>query len=117
LPSLVTPSCPCSLPPCCADYRRPPAFPTRRSSDLVVGERRTAAQGAVERGDLLAQAHEVVVERGGDAGAEGLHRGVVGLARLSLDRKSTRLNSSHVKISYAVFCLKKKSSTAPTSAT
>src|SRR5690606_41489398 len=28
--------------------------------------------------------------------------------RLSSDRKSTRLNSSHVKISYAVFCLKKK---------
>src|SRR5690606_42100043 len=27
------------------------------------------------------------------------------------DRKSTRLNSSHVKISYAVFCLKKKKST------
>src|SRR5690606_40512185 len=27
------------------------------------------------------------------------------------DRKSTRLNSSHVKISYAVFCLKKKIST------
>src|SRR5690606_42143684 len=27
---------------------------------------------------------------------------------LSIDRKSTRLNSSHVKISYAVFCLKKK---------
>src|SRR5690606_41436380 len=28
--------------------------------------------------------------------------------KLSLDRKSTRLNSSHVKNSYAVFCLKKK---------
>src|SRR5690606_41466786 len=28
------------------------------------------------------------------------------------DRKSTRLNSSHVKISYAVFCSKKKTSTA-----
>src|SRR5690625_5470051 len=28
--------------------------------------------------------------------------------RLSKDRKSTRLNSSHVAISYAVFCLKKK---------
>src|SRR5690349_22432598 len=28
--------------------------------------------------------------------------------RLNLDRKSTRLNSSHVEISYAVFCLKKK---------
>src|SRR5690606_39707851 len=27
---------------------------------------------------------------------------------MRLDRKSTRLNSSHVKISYAVFCLKKK---------
>src|SRR5690554_7061476 len=28
--------------------------------------------------------------------------------RIILDRKSTRLNSSHVRISYAVFCLKKK---------
>src|SRR5690606_40289198 len=33
--------------------------------------------------------------------------GTLGLLR-DLDRKSTRLNSSHVKISYAVFCLKKK---------
>src|SRR5690606_39598379 len=32
-------------------------------------------------------------------------------AFLLVDRKSTRLNSSHVKISYAVFCLKKKRST------
>src|SRR5690625_6992905 len=31
--------------------------------------------------------------------------------RLKEDRKSTRLNSSHVAISYAVFCLKKKSNT------
>src|SRR5690349_22189983 len=30
-------------------------------------------------------------------------------SRLISDRKSTRLNSSHVEISYAVFCLKKKS--------
>src|SRR3712207_7842336 len=30
-----------------------------------------------------------------------------------LDRKSTRLNSSHANISYAVFCLKKKNSTLP----
>src|SRR3989442_9294020 len=29
-------------------------------------------------------------------------------ARRAADRKSTRLNSSHVRISYAVFCLKKK---------
>src|SRR5690606_39448551 len=33
---------------------------------------------------------------------------IAGAITLSLDRKSTRLNSSHVKISYAVFCLKKK---------
>src|SRR5690606_40060564 len=33
----------------------------------------------------------------------------VGLLKAEMeDRKSTRLNSSHVKISYAVFCLKKK---------
>src|SRR3712207_7929174 len=31
------------------------------------------------------------------------------LAGVLLDRKSTRLNSSHANISYAVFCLKKKS--------
>src|SRR5256885_11503702 len=31
-----------------------------------------------------------------------------------LDRKSTRLNSSHLVISYAVFCLKKKKDTVPT---
>src|SRR5690606_13169596 len=36
---------------------------------------------------------------------DGVRRGLIG------DRKSTRLNSSHVKISYAVFCLKKKNST------
>src|SRR2546426_7897239 len=29
-------------------------------------------------------------------------------ARITIDRKSTRLNSSHLVISYAVFCLKKK---------
>src|SRR5256885_2741544 len=32
--------------------------------------------------------------------------------RASRDRKSTRLNSSHLVISYAVFCLKKKKTTA-----
>src|SRR5690349_24081082 len=35
-------------------------------------------------------------------------RGAQRLAELRLDRKSTRLNSSHVETSYAVFCLKKK---------
>src|SRR5690606_41355749 len=34
-------------------------------------------------------------------------RGALREAKIFPDRKSTRLNSSHVKISYAVFCLKK----------
>src|SRR5690349_22609209 len=38
---------------------------------------------------------------------EGEHNMDLG-SRVALDRKSTRLNSSHVEISYAVFCLKKK---------
>src|SRR3712207_3918407 len=37
--------------------------------------------------------------------------GVVGAVTTFLDRKSTRLNSSHANISYAVFCLKKKNPT------
>src|SRR5688500_19295033 len=44
--------------------------------------------------------HRVVAEEFGQAGA---------LQGEALDRKSTRLNSSHLVISYAVFCLKKKS--------
>src|SRR5256885_6452920 len=35
--------------------------------------------------------------------------------RVALDRKSTRLNSSHLVISYAVFCLKKKTKRHPVS--
>src|SRR3712207_7804229 len=37
-----------------------------------------------------------------------LGKGLWGQAYILLDRKSTRLNSSHANISYAVFCLKKK---------
>src|SRR5437660_4608918 len=68
--------------------RRPPRstlFPTRRSSDLS-----TDGAGHLPRGD------------------EGADRPPV----LPRDRKSTRLNSSHVAISYAVFCLKKKKQNA-----
>src|SRR5688572_31676247 len=43
---------------------------------------------------------------GGIAGVEPV--GVPALVDLLADRKSTRLNSSHSQISYAVFCLKKK---------
>src|SRR3712207_7738061 len=38
----------------------------------------------------------------------GLEGAIVGKALYAGDRKSTRLNSSHANISYAVFCLKKK---------
>src|SRR3989442_2221710 len=47
-------------------------------------------------------------DRQGGARVRGVPaRGALGLPGLG-DRKSTRLNSSHVRISYAVFCLKKK---------
>src|SRR3712207_8902940 len=64
-------------------------------------------------------AGEVGSVRGNDAGRDGAHRG--GELRDAVqpeeageqheDRKSTRLNSSHANISYAVFCLKKKRET------
>src|SRR5690349_24214684 len=47
---------------------------------------------------------------------EHMRRGVAAGYVASLDRKSTRLNSSHVEISYAVFCLKKKTTNSPASA-
>src|SRR2546427_8346858 len=48
----------------------------------------------------------------------GVHDGRFGFwepERKEPDRKSTRLNSSHSQISYAVFCLKKKKKNEPTS--
>src|SRR2546430_5511966 len=44
----------------------------------------------------------------GSKGTAHLHAGII------KDRKSTRLNSSHSQISYAVFCLKKKNNMIPT---
>src|SRR5439155_27023536 len=67
---------------------------------------------------LMADAVAGLREDGAVLARRGLHVAVVvGVARVDLedlvidigeDRKSTRLNSSHVAISYAVFCLKKK---------
>src|SRR5437879_9892497 len=48
-----------------------------------------------------------------DRGEGGLHNQSLG-SRCKRDRKSTRLNSSHRCISYAVFCLKKKINTKRT---
>src|SRR5690606_41423501 len=104
---------------CCLSSSRPPrpvpSFPTRRSSDLV-GPNCRAGRDAV----LL------LLQRRADGRLSGVRGGVLRPANDHMlhnqgklqpshdpdaggpDRKSTRLNSSHVKISYAVFCLKKK---------
>src|SRR5690606_41981894 len=80
------------------------SFPTRRSSDLW-GWRVPFVVGGVF--GLLAmvlrrQLHETPVF------AELQARRALAAELPLKDRKSTRLNSSHVKSSYAVFCLKKK---------
>src|SRR5207253_5947943 len=93
------------------------SFPTRRSSDLIA--ERLPHVGAVEA--QLGQAHHAIDVQPGIVSADGVQGAANLLPRNgrrtaefqkepadSLDRKSTRLNSSHVAISYAVFCLKKK---------
>src|SRR5436309_12486752 len=56
--------------------------------------------------------HHRVDPRRGRQVEQGRRRVGLRLGGHGQDRKSTRLNSSHVKISYAVFCLKKKSDKA-----
>src|SRR5207302_11358791 len=79
-----------------------PSFPTRRSSDLTRGDHpgmfNVAADGVV----LLSQAIRFCGKLPQNRMAWDSR------TTPSADRKSTRLNSSHVKNSYAVFCLKKK---------
>src|SRR5947207_7536248 len=62
---------------------------------------------------MAALAHQIQIElaehHGKGIGIEDFEGLAEGRASLNLvDRKSTRLNSSHTVISYAVFCLKKK---------
>src|SRR3712207_7831156 len=54
---------------------------------------------------------ELMPNRGRSAARAIALVGPNGSGKTSLDRKSTRLNSSHANISYAVFCLKKKKKT------
>src|SRR5436189_3507635 len=77
--------------------RRPPRstlFPTRRSSDLIGGRKTTVRLE-------LKEVYGAIEEAKADVTGLFTHHKL-------LDRKSTRLNSSHRCISYAVFCLKKK---------
>src|SRR5438477_11675049 len=93
-PARSWPSCFSSM------YRLPPTstlFPTRRSSDLTL----VFFCHLCDWDRLAATIHE---SRGVDLGDRWSFYCV-------LDRKSTRLNSSHMSISYAVFCLKKKKHT------
>src|SRR3712207_7684561 len=62
-----------------------------------------AGLGTLLAGDERADEDDPLALLAGDAGPVVRVRGV-----RQVDRKSTRLNSSHANISYAVFCLKKK---------
>src|SRR5699024_12340154 len=86
------------------------SFPTRRSSDL-------GQLLDVHRGEAIFFHHALGNEHGilevvAVPGHEGHHQVLPQGQNLMVDRKSTRLNSSHVSISYAVFCLQKKKSTS-----
>src|SRR5690606_42057356 len=81
------------------------SFPTRRSSDLLVRQEQEGS-ALLFAGHTRTSDVERLVQLGWLTDVRAMRRV---LTRVILrDRKSTRLNSSHVKISYAVFCLKKK---------
>src|SRR5690606_41306113 len=100
----------------CGCHRLLQSCPTRRSSDLVrVGAARGEVEATPPRDAHVREA--IAAPRalpGRDGAAPRAHAAAAAVARAGAgprdtpDRKSTRLNSSHVKISYAVFCLKKK---------
>src|SRR3712207_7166302 len=91
--------------------RRPPRstlFPYTTLFRSDGGDRREALHDHVH---AVALNREVGVHRR----AEHVAQRVYGVYLSIQDRKSTRLNSSHANISYAVFCLKKKNKLCPPS--
>src|SRR5207245_11689580 len=83
------------------------SFPTRRSSDLE--QEAECAQRDQGRRIPYPRLLDVLLNAA-EPKNQPLDRAKYGMEEgpLALDRKSTRLNSSHGSISYAVFCLKKK---------
>src|SRR5690606_41630442 len=89
------------------------SFPTRRSSDLNINRKLYARDGtglaSVANQDFVRYPRMSTHRSSSKIPRKPLRKQRLRRRRQRLDRKSTRLNSSHVKISYAVFCLKKKS--------
>src|SRR5690606_41871198 len=94
--------------PCFRHHRDLHSFPTRRSSDLsksAIPQLASAAMNQGRPGRFLRWAYQAKVMNTFESVSSAIATSAGGRFK---DRKSTRLNSSHVKISYAVFCLKKK---------
>src|SRR5689334_24729198 len=92
------------------DHRDLHSFPTRRSSDLADRKVGGYSGGMKRRLDLaLALVHRprILFLDEPTTGLDIQSRTAL-WEEVARDRKSTRLNSSHSSISYAVFCLKKK---------
>src|SRR5439155_27278825 len=88
------------------------SFPTRRSSDLSTASSIIAFRKSSPPCSIVRANSAVVTRMRRTAAMRPTIKkgsGTSACARNETDRKSTRLNSSHVAISYAVFCLKKKS--------
>src|SRR5690606_41392649 len=92
------------------------SFPTRRSSDLRTGSRAPDSTRMMEVPCLTLRRRLSLRHVQGSRSCSSWARFESGFSLpdgvARGDRKSTRLNSSHVKISYAVFCLKKKKTTS-----
>src|SRR3712207_8685059 len=87
--------------------RRPPRSTLFPYTTLF---RSRAEDRAATAGRLLRGRHREPGRRLGETLRASPPPRSVDLRRTGKDRKSTRLNSSHANISYAVFCLKKKNS-------
>src|SRR5438874_9929741 len=79
--------------------------------NILAGRRPVATVRVTEAGEVIEMQREALlalVQTDAEL-SEILMRAFILRRAMLLDRKSTRLNSSHVEISYAVVCLKKKS--------